>query len=59
MADPVRFPKDADRARQGPGQDAPSGAPRWVVVVTIVLAVALLGLLVFLHLNGVIGPGIQ
>jgi hypothetical protein len=57
MADPLRSPEDADRARRGPEQDASRGTPRWVVVVAIVAAVALLGLIVFLHLTGTIGPG--
>ena len=57
MADPLRSPDDTDRARRGSDQDAPSGAPRWVVVVGIVLSIALLGLIVFLHLSGAIGPG--
>jgi hypothetical protein len=30
-----------------------------VVVVAIGIAIALLGLIVFLHLSGVIGPGIH
>jgi hypothetical protein len=64
MADPLRSPEDADRARRGPEQDAsrgtPSrGTPRWVVAVAIILAIALLGLIVFLHLSGAIGPGIH
>jgi hypothetical protein len=57
MADPLRSPEDGDRARQGPEQDASRGTPRWVVVVAIGLAIALLGLIVFLHLSGAIGPG--
>lgn len=56
MADPLRSPEDADRARRGPKQNA-RGTPRWVVVVAIGLAIALLGLIVFLHLSGAIGPG--
>jgi len=57
MADPLRSPEDADRARRGPEQSEPSGTPRWVVVVGIAFAIALLGLIVFLHLSGAIGPG--
>ena len=59
MADPLRSPDDTDRARGEPNQDAPSGASRWVVAVAIILAIALLGLIVFLHLSGAIGPGIH
>jgi hypothetical protein len=59
MADPLRSPEDADRARRGPEQDASRGTPRWVVAVAIILAIALLGLIVFLHLSVAIGPGIH
>jgi len=59
MADPLRSPEDADRARRGPDQGTPSGTPRWVIVTAIVLAIALLGLIVFLHLSGAIGPGVH
>jgi hypothetical protein len=59
MADPLRSPEDAHGARRGPDQGAPSGTPGWVVVVGIVLAIALLGLIVFLHLSGAIGPGVH
>lgn len=56
MAD-VRSSEDAGLAHREPDPVAPSGPPRWVVVVGIVLVVALLGLIVFLHLSGAIGPG--
>jgi hypothetical protein len=59
MANPLRSPEDADRARRGPEQDASRGTRRWVVVVAIGLAIALLGMIVFLHLSGAIGPGIH
>ena len=64
MADPLHSPEDADRARRGPEQDASGGSPstgtqRWVVVIAVGLAIALLGLIVFLHLSGAIGPGIH
>jgi hypothetical protein len=57
MADPLRSRDDMEPARGEPNQDAPSGASRWVVAVAIILAIALLGLIVFLHLSGTIGPG--
>ena len=59
MADPLRSPEDPDRVRRGPEQDSSRGTPRWVVFVAIGLAIALLGLIVFLHLSGAIGPGIH
>ena len=59
MADPLRSHEDADRARREPNQDAPRGASRWVVAVAIIVAIALLGLIVLLHLSGAIGPGIH
>jgi hypothetical protein len=31
--------------------------PRWVFILGIIAAAALLGLMVFLHLNGTLGPG--
>ena len=43
---------DRRRTRRG-------GTSRWLVVVAIGLAIALLGLIVFLHLSGAIGPGIH
>jgi hypothetical protein len=58
MADPLRSPEDT-HTRKGPDHGAPSGRPRWVVVVWILLAIALLGSIVFLHLSGVIGPGVH
>jgi hypothetical protein len=56
MADPSHSPETDDA---GPGADdkATSGTQRWVVIVGIVIAVALLALIVFLHLSGAIGPG--
>jgi hypothetical protein len=59
LADPPRSPQSADHAGRGPDRGTAGGAPRWVVVLGIVLAIALLGLIIFLHLSGAIGPGIH
>lgn len=46
---------DPDRA---PGRGSKDGPPRRIAVVGgIVLALALLGAIVYLHLSGTIGPG--
>jgi hypothetical protein len=55
MSDPPPSPETGNDADRGPG-----GAPaRWVVVIGIAVAVAVLGLIIFLHLSGAIGPGIH
>jgi hypothetical protein len=57
MADPSHSPETGDNTGRGPDREATSGTPRWMVIVGIVIAVVLLGLIVFLHLSGAIGPG--
>ncbi|HZD17024.1 MAG TPA: hypothetical protein VE669_02670 [Actinomycetota bacterium] len=59
MADPSRTPEDEDPLPPGSDHGLPSGTPRWPLIVAIVLAIALLGLIVFLHLSGAIGPGVH
>ena len=58
MSEPPPSPETGNDADHGPG--APAGGPaRWVVVIGIAVAVAVLGLIIFLHLSGAIGPGIH
>jgi hypothetical protein len=59
MADPDRSPDTPDDASRGPDRGATGGARPWKVVAGIIIAVALLGLIVFLHLSGAIGPGVH
>ncbi len=59
MADPSRSPGTGDDARRGPGRAAPRSRPRWVVILVVAVAIALVGLMVFLHLTGALGPGVH
>jgi len=57
MADPLRRAENEEDAGIGPDLGAGSHRPRWVVVLWIVIAIAAVGLVVLLHLTGIIGPG--
>jgi hypothetical protein len=59
MADPPRPPETDGEARRGAGGGAASGMPRWLVILVAIVAVALLGLMVLLHLTGTLGPGLH
>jgi hypothetical protein len=54
MHDPRRS-EPADDA----GPDGGRGIKRGIVVAVILIGLALLGLMIFLHLSGVIGPGVH
>jgi hypothetical protein len=60
MNDPPRPPETGAGAGPGPDRGTPGGgSPRWVIVLGIVLAIAVLGLIAFLHVSGAIGPGLH
>jgi hypothetical protein len=60
MADPSNSPETGDDVpRQGIDHGRTGGTPRWVILVGMVIIAILLGLIVFLHLSGAIGPGIH
>jgi cytochrome b561 len=52
MPDPQPHPRPR---RTDPTQSAPM--PRWLTVLAIIAGVALIGLMIGLHLLGVLGPG--
>jgi hypothetical protein len=56
MADLPSHPDTDNNAGREPGRGPTTGTPRWVNVVGIVLAILVVGLLVALHLTGVLGP---
>ena len=59
MADPPSSPATEGDARRAPDGAAATSRPRWVLVLVVILAIALVGLLVFLHLTGTLGPGLH
>lgn len=63
MADQPSSPETEGDDHRAPdrvpdGEAAPS-RPGWVLVLLVIVAIALVGLLVFLHLTGTLGPGLH
>jgi hypothetical protein len=56
MADPPQYP-DGDDSDEGP--DRKKETPRWLTALGILMAVVVIGLVVFLHLAGIVGPGLH
>jgi len=59
MANPPRSPETEDDTRRGPNRGAARSRPRWGLVLGIIAAIALLGVMIFLHLTGALGPGVH
>jgi hypothetical protein len=57
MADPTRLPETEGNVGGAPDRGAASSTRRWVSVVAIIIAIALVALIVLLHLTGTLGPG--
>ena len=57
MADPGPDPDSEDDAGARLDRGTAAGTPRWVWVLGVVIAVALIALFVVLHLTGTLGPG--
>jgi hypothetical protein len=57
MADPPRYPETEEDAGPGPDDESTRGTPRWVFVLGIIIAIALVALMLLLHLTGTLGPG--
>jgi hypothetical protein len=56
MGDSPRHP-EAEDTGGGDGRGPATGTPRWVSMLGITVAAALIVLIVVLHLTGIIGPG--
>jgi hypothetical protein len=54
-----RHTHEGDPGRAPGGEGTDGAARRVLIVAVIVLAVILLGAIIFLHLNGTIGPGVH
>ena len=59
MADPPRSPETEEDTGVGSDRGAASGTPRWVFVLGIIIAIALVMMIVFLHLTGTLGAGVH
>jgi hypothetical protein len=57
MADPPRHPDTRDDTGVGPNRGSAGSTPRWVSVLGIIIAIALVLMFVVLHLTGTLGPG--
>jgi hypothetical protein len=54
-----RYPDTEDDTGAEPDRRSAAGAPRWIRVLGIVIAILVVLTLVALHLSGAIGPGVH
>ena len=59
MADRPGSPEPEGDPHRVPDGGAATSRPRWVVVLVVIATIALVGLMVFLHLTGTLGPGLH
>jgi hypothetical protein len=59
MEDPRRSGRTGGDVRRDPADRAATPQSRWRLALGIVIVIALLGLIVYLHLTGTLGPGIH
>jgi hypothetical protein len=59
MADRPSSPENEGDAHRVPDGGAATNRPRWGLVLVVIVAIALVGLMVFLHLTGTLGPGLH
>jgi len=59
VADPRPDPEGEDDPRARLDRGPATGTPRWVRLLGIVLAIALIALFVVLHLTGTLGAGVH
>ena len=51
------FPRSAGEVGEAPDSGPAPGAPHWLSVVGLIIAIVVVLLVVILHLSGAVGPG--
>jgi hypothetical protein len=59
MVDPSHSPQTEDDGPRGTRAGAAKPRPPWGLILAIAVIIALIGLMVFLHLTGTLGPGVH
>ncbi len=59
MQEPRRSPETQGEIRPEPDGGSAKPRSRWGLLLAIAIVVALVGLMVYLHLTGALGPGVH